>query len=135
MWLENLKKLKKEKNMSCRQLAEKTNLPEKTIIRVFSGETENPTITTIIPIITALGGSFNEIFADTQAIIGSDNLSTIQNNLDTIKIEKDLLVAEKDILAAKLEAVSKELELVKNELMFNKKLLAVHEYYTNLKTE
>ena len=36
MWLDNLKELKKEKGLSTKQLAERSNLPEKTVQRVLS---------------------------------------------------------------------------------------------------
>lgn len=135
MWLENLKELKKKTNMSVKMIAEKTLLPERSIARIFNGETENPTITTLIPIITALNGSFNEVFADTQVVIGNNTTAVLQENVEVVQAEKDLVVADYEILKEKYDATIKELELLKNELMYTKKLLAVHEYYTKLKSE
>ena len=36
MWLDNIKELKKKTGLSAKQIAEKTNLPERTVARVFS---------------------------------------------------------------------------------------------------
>lgn len=44
MWLDNLKELKKKAGMSSKQIAEKTNLPERTVTRIFAGEAEHDRI-------------------------------------------------------------------------------------------
>ena len=110
MWLDNLKALKKEMGMSCHQIAELTNLPERTVIRIFSGDTDNPYMNTIHRIVSVLGGSLDDIFADTKAVIGNENLVILQENLDAARAEnnalKDEIVAlttEKDKLKLTLE--------------------------------
>ena len=64
MWLENLKTLKKEKGLSIKQIADKTNLPERTVNRILSGETDNPYVDTLHRIVTVLGGSLDDILAE-----------------------------------------------------------------------
>ncbi len=135
MWLDNIKELKKKTGLSAKQIAEKTNLPERTVARVFSGETDNPYITTLIPIINVLNGSFDDIFADTNAVVGTERLATLQENIDVANAEKDLLIAENKILQDKVNALTSELELTKMKLMHKEELLAVHNYYTKLKCE
>ena len=135
MWLENLKELKKQTKMSIKQIVEKTSLPERTVSRIFSGDTENPTITTLIPIISALGGSFNEIFADTQAIVGNNTTSKLKENVEVAKAELDLVVAENAILQEKVSTLTAEIELLKMQLLHKEELLAVHNYYIKLKKE
>lgn len=135
MWLKNLKELKEQTKMSTRQISEKTNMPEKTIARVFSGHTEAPTITTLIPIINALGGDFTEIFADTQAVVSNTTVTELQESVEVVNAEKDLLLADYELLKEKYDTATKELEVLKKELAYTKKLLAVHEYYTKLKSE
>ena len=132
MWLENLKELKKKTNMSIKQISEKTSLPERSIARIFGGETESPTITTLIPIISALGGSFNEIFADTQAIVGNNTTAALQEHVEVTKAELDIVVAENSILKEKVSALTSEIELLKVQLMHKEELLAVHNYYIKL---
>ena len=133
MWLDKLKDLKKSTKMSNKDIAVKIGFTEKTIARLFSAETENPYITTIIPIVNALGGDLNEIFADTDAVVGNKKLSTLQESVALIQAEKDMLLADYEILKNKYEATIRELEQLKTELAFTKKLLAVHEYYTKMK--
>ena len=134
MWLDNLIKLKKEKGKTCKQIAEGTYLPERTVERIFHRETDNPSITTLIPIINFLGGSFDEIFAGTKAVIGDKNLATLQADIDVITAERDSLVAENKILTEKVVVQVKEIELLNMKLMYTEKLLATHDYYTKLKS-
>ena len=133
MWLDNLKELKKKAGKSSKQIAEGTFTAERSVCRIFNGETPNPTITTLIPIINFLGGSFDEIFADTKAIVGDETLATLQENKDVITAERDALIAENKILAEKVSVLNKELELTNLKLMYTEKLLATHDFYNKLK--
>lgn len=132
MWLDNIKELKKRTGMSVKQIADKTNLPERSVCRIINGETDSPTITTLIPIITALGGSFNEIFADTQAIVTNNTVGEIQKEANVTKAELDLVVAENTILKDKVSTLTSENELLKLKLMHAEELLALHNYYNKL---
>jgi transcriptional regulator with XRE-family HTH domain len=133
MWLKNLKELKKEKNMSTKVLAEKTNLPERTVCRIFNGETEHPRIDTLYLLVKALGGNLNDIFADTNVVVGTESLVQAQENVEVISTEKDILVAENKILQDKVTVLTQELELTKRELMHKEELLALHNYYNKIK--
>lgn len=108
-------------------------MPERTVVRIFNGETANPSITTLIPIINFLGGSFDEIFADTKAIVGDKNLATLQDDINVITAERDSLVAENKILSEKVAVQTKEIELLNLKLMYTEELLATHNYYNKLK--
>lgn len=46
--IEKLRQLKKESHMTNQQIAEKSNIPESTVARIFSGKTPNPTVTTVV---------------------------------------------------------------------------------------
>jgi transcriptional regulator with XRE-family HTH domain len=133
MLLDRLKTLKNEKNLTIKQIATKANLPEKTISRIFSGDTKNPYIDTLNSIAVALGSTLVDILTDTNIVVGTENLAILQDDNEILKSERDLLIAENEILKKKVDALTCELELVKTELMHNKKLLAVHEYYMKLK--
>ena len=128
-WLKNLIDLKEKSNKSIKQIAEATNEPERTIARIFRGETENPTITTLIPIVNFLGGSLDDIFSDTCAIVGSSNLSTLQQNYDTIKADYDILRTEENLLKTENATLTARVELLEMKLMYTEKLLAVYEKY------
>lgn len=135
MWLDNIKELKKSKGMSVKQIAEKTNLPERTVNRIFSGDTDNPYVDTLHRIVKALGGSLDDILADTKVVVGTESMVELQENVEAANTEKELLLAENKILQDKVNVLTSELELTKMKLMHKEELLAVHNYYTKLKTE
>ncbi len=128
-WLQNLIDLKNHTNKNYDQIAEGTRLPKRTIIRIFKGETENPTITTLIPIVNYLGGNLSEIFADTCAIVGGTNMSTLQQEKDSLQANYDLLLAEKNLLKTENTTLTARVELLDIKLMYTEKLLAVYEKY------
>ena len=133
MWLDNLKELKKKTGMSAKQIADKTNLPERTVSRIFSGDTDNPYVDTLHRIVTVLGGSLDDILADTKVVVGEENLVTLQENVEVVTAERDLILVENDMLKAKNAALTTEIELLKKELQHKEELLALHNYYNKLK--
>ena len=134
MWLENLIELKKRTGMSRKQIAEKTNLPERTVNRIFSGETDNPYVDTLHRIVTVLGGSLDDILADTKMVVGEHTLVTLQENVEVVSAERDLIIAENAMLKDKVSALTSENELLKLKLMHKDELLALHNYYNKLKS-
>ena len=140
MWLENLKELKKKAGMSAKQIAEQTNLPERTVNRILSGDTDNPYVDTLHRIVTVLGGSLDDILADTKMVVGDKSLVVLQENVDAVTAEKEIVTAEKGLLLAenailkdKVTALSAENEMLKMQLMHKEELLAVHNYYIKQK--
>lgn len=133
MWLDNIKNLKKLKNMSVKQIAEGTNLPERTVTRIFSGDTNNPYVDTLHRIVTFLGGSLDDILADTKVVVGDESLATLQENVDTVTAERDLIITENNILKDKVAALSAENELLKMQIMHKDEIIALHNYYNKLK--
>ena len=136
MWLENINELKKKSKLSINDIAKGTLLPERTIARIFSGETENPTITSLIPIVRFLKGSLDEVFADTSAVIGSKNLVELQNELQAIQTDKERLIAENTVLLNKVSVLNAENEIIKMKLRHKEEeLQTIYDYYHKLKTE
>ena len=129
MWLENLKELKKKTGMSTKQISEKTNLPERTISRIFAGETEHPYADTLDLIVKALGYDLGDIFADTKVIVATDDLVDIKESAVLAEAERDLVLAELEMLRAKTTAQDTEIQLLKKELQHKEELLALHNYY------
>lgn len=129
MWLDTLKELKKSKGLSSKQIAEMTNLPERTVSRVFSGDTPNPYADTLYRIVSVLGGSLDDILADSKAVVGSKTLATVQNELDQATAELMLVKAENTVLNDKAKALETENELLKLKLAHKEELLALHNYY------
>lgn len=129
MWLENLKELKKQTGMSSKQIAEMTNLPERTVARIFSGDTDSPYVDTLHRIVSVLGGSLDSILADTKTVVATESIVELKENVDVIAAQNDLIAVENDMLKTKVAALTTEVELLKKELAHKEELLAVHNYY------
>ena len=134
MWLENLKELKAKTGMSSKQIAEKTNLPERTIVRIFSGETDHPYADTLDIIVKALGADLGDIFSDTKVIVATDELVAIKENVDVVEAEIKLTNAENEMLKTKVAALTTEIELLKKELQHKEEIIALHNYYNKLRS-
>jgi len=132
MWLNNLQELKKKTGLTAKQIAEKTSLPERTVARIFSGETDHPYADTLDLIVKALGYDLGDIFADTGAIVATTELVEIKESVDVVEAERDLTIVENDMLKAKVAALSTEIELLKKELQHKDELLALHNYYKSV---
>lgn len=129
MWLDNLKELKKRTGMSAKQIADRTNLPERTVNRIFSGDTDNPYVDTLHRIVTVLGGSLDDILADTKVVVATESLVELKENVEAISAQSDYISVQNDMLKAKVAALTTELELLKKELAHKEELLALHNYY------
>ena len=129
MWLDNLKELRKQTKMTYKQIADKANLPERTVNRVFSGDTDNPYVETLHRIVDALGFTLNDIFADTAAIVATEDVIGLKDNVEVITAQNDLITVENEMLKKKVDALTTELELIKKELAHKEELLALHNYY------
>lgn len=132
MWLENLKELKKKTGMSSKQIAEKTRLPERTVNRIFAGESDHPYADTLDLIVKALGYDLGDIFADTGVIVATTELVEIKETVDVVEAERDLTLAENEMLKSKNAALTTEIELLKKEIQHKDELLALHNYYKSV---
>lgn len=134
MWLENLKELKKSKGMSSKQIAEKANLPERTVSRIFSGDTPNPYIDTLYHIVAVLDGSLDDILADSKTIVGNKNLITLQEDVDRLNSEMLLIKAENAMLKDKVVALTTENDILRIKLEHKEEIISLHNYYIKLKS-
>lgn len=132
MWLDNLKELKKQSGMSSKQIAEATNLPERTVCRIFAGESDHPYADTLDRIVKVLGYDLGDIFADTEVIVASPKLVEIKDTVNVVEAERDLVQVENEMLKSKVAALTTEIELLKRELQHKDELLALHTYYKNV---
>ena len=141
MWLDNLKDLKARTGMSSKQIAEKTNLPERTVSRIFSGDTDNPYVDTLRRIVAVLGGSLDDLFAESKIIVGDKDLAALQeevNNLtaeiERLKTEVAFLTTENNILKDKNVTLSAEIDLLRLKLEHKEEIIAIHNYYNKLRS-
>ena len=129
MWLENLKELKKQSGMSTKQIADATNLPERTVNRIFSGDTDNPYVDTLHRIVTVLGGSLDDILADTKVVVATERLVEVKESANVIEAERDMLAGENQLLKEQVAALTAEIDLLSKELKHKEELLALHNSY------
>lgn len=141
MWLDKLKELKKETGMSVKQIAEKTSLPERTVSRVFSGDTENPYVNTLHRIVSVLGGSLDDILIDTKVVVGGTDLITMQDEVDRLKAEIErirsemgLANAENAMLKDKVVNLTNENDILRLKLEHKEEIIALHNYYIKQKS-
>ena len=129
MWLDNLKELKKKTGMSTKQIADKARLPERTVARILSGETDHPRIDTIGLIADAMGATMRDIFADTNVIVATETLSEVKEVAEIVEAERDEVATKNEMREAKITALTMENELLKKDLLHKEELLFVHKQY------
>lgn len=139
-WLINLIELKNRTDMSFKQIAEKINTAEKSVSNVFLGKSKNPGIDLVRRIIGALGGSVSEIFGESGAVIGGQDLVTLQAEVDRLTEEVALLTSSLNIANLeitvqkdKVVALENENKLLCLKLEYEEKINAVHDYYNKIK--
>lgn len=96
-FLERLRMLKDKSGMTTKQIAEKCDIPESTVTRIFSGKTPNPTIITVMAMTKAMGGQAADIFDDnaqvnTAPTVPQSVLTEVeQKNLEIVELYKDII--------------------------------------------
>lgn len=133
MWLDNLKELKKKSGKTAKQIADETKIPESTVKRIFSGDTDDPYVSTIHRIVICLGGSLDHVLADTNAVLATESLAEAKETAGVAEAERDLIAAENKILKDKVAALTAEVDLLNLKLSHKEELLALHNYYNKLK--
>lgn len=132
MLLDNLKELKKVSNMTYEEIAVESMTPESTVKRIFAGKCE-PLASTLYRIVRALGGSLDDILADTNIVLSPKTLAEVTESAEVAEAERNLLLAELEMLRAKTSAQETEIALLKERLQHKDELLAVYNYFTKIK--
>lgn len=141
MWLDNLKELKAEKGLSVKQIAERSKTPERTVSRIFSGETDNPYVDTLRRIVEVLDGSLEDIFADTKVVVGRSNLVALQaenerliGEIEKLTGELALVSTECAIQKDKITVLTAENDILNIKLNHKDEIIAIHNYYMKVKS-
>lgn len=140
-WLINLIELKNRTDISFKQIAEMENLSEKSVSNVFLGKSKNPGVDLIRRIIHALGGKWSEIFAESGAVIGSQDLVTLQAEVDRLTEEVTILTTTLNIANSnlsdqkdKISSLETENKILTLKLEYDEKIIAIHDFYNKLNT-
>ena len=140
-WLINLIELKNRVGKSSKQIAEEENLAEKSVCNVFLGKVKNPGVDLIRRIIHALGGHWSEIFGESGAVIGGQDLATLQVEVDRLTEEVTILTSALNLANSnlsdqkdKISALETENKILSLKLEYDEKIIAIHDFYNKLNT-
>ena len=138
-WRINLQEHRERVKMSYKQIADKVGASEKTISRIFVGEAKNPGTDLMNRIIHALGATWIEIFGESGAVIGGQDLVALQAEVDRLteenaRLNGNLNIANIDIVVYKdkISALESEIKILRLKLEYEEKLVAVHNFYNKL---
>lgn len=134
MWLDNLKELKKKTGMSTKHIADLTNLPERTVARIFSGDTDNPYVDTLRRIVAVLGGSLDDLFAESKIVVANTDLISLQAEYDKLLNDAAVLQAENVMLKDKVVTLETENDRLRLTLAHKEEIISLHNYYNKLKS-
>ena len=126
MWLDKLKDLKKRSGMSAKQIAEKTNMPERTISRIFSGETYAPGIDKLRDIVYAMGGSLDDILDESDFRVPTPEAQALKTTVNDLTAENVRLKDENVTLKAEIDRLRLTLE-------HKEEIISLHNYYNKIK--
>ena len=129
MWLDTLKELKKEKHLSAKQIAEKANMSERTVTRIFSGDTDAPYVDTLQRIAAALDVTLDDILGDSKAVVSNKNLATLQEEVERLTADLEALTAENIMLKDKVNTLSAAYDIQKMQLEHKDEIIALHNHY------
>ena len=132
MLLENLKELKKVSGMTYEEIADASKTPESTVKRIFLGKCE-PLASTLYRIVKALGGSLDDILADTNIVLSPKTLIEVQENIEAVEAERDLVLAELEALREKTIAQEAEILLLKEQIKHKDEIFNIISYFANNK--
>ena len=135
-WVINLRELRVKTGKSYACIAKEIDVSEKSVTRVFSGEAKNPGVDLIRRIIHALNGTWSEVFAESGAVIGGQDLATAQAEIARLTTENALLTSslnieklDNSVLKDKVTALENEIKLLSLKLEYEEKIIAVHDFY------
>lgn len=139
MWREMIIEAKKSKNITTKMMSERVRLPEQTIARILSGKTETPRIDTVLDLGAAVGLSPRELFSETTAVLGDNNLTTLHEKLDkanaalsALQSEFASLSEENTALKVKNVALQAENDMLHIKLEHKEEIISLHNYYNSL---
>jgi transcriptional regulator with XRE-family HTH domain len=135
MWLDNLKELKKRTGMTAKAIAKQANLPDATVENVLAGTVKNPRIDTIRQIVTALGGSLDEVFAESGAVIGDTKLAKLQEERDALIIEISKERAENAKLYTEVQMLQLKLDHKDEIISHKEQIIALYSQVGKMREE
>lgn len=129
MWNNKLRDFTIQSGIPIKEVAERAMVSEKTINRMLEGKAKTIYADTLYRWCTVIGVSMADIFAESKAVIGTENLATLQDKVEIKSAETDMLIAKNKILQDKVAALSAEVDLLKMQLAHKDEIISIHNYY------
>ena len=124
MLLNNLRKLKEVSDMTYEEIAEKSKTSLSTVKNIFSGKCE-PLASTLYRIVDAMGGSLDDVLADTNIVLSPKTLVEVQKNAETAE-------AELETLRTKTAEQEKELLILRERVFQQDRILSLIDYFAKI---
>ena len=139
-WLKIFQERQKELGFTNKHIAELVQHSEKTISRLFSGETKEPDIYLFYNVANVLDLSIDALFAGYKMEMGKNIITVLQEEVAELKSEKEKAFAETALSRAELSAsrdrvasLCAENEVLRLKLEHKEEIIAIHNYYNKLK--
>lgn len=136
---EHLKALKIKASLSNTEIAQESGVSISNISRIFSGENDNPSILTLVPILKALHGSLDLIYG---LRAGEDeNLASLVGSLKQRLLDKQALIDHQDkIMEDRVAEYERRLAEHKDTIatrrsIFNEQIVAYEKHISDLKEQ
>lgn len=141
MWLEIIRDTRKELGLSIKDVAIRANMAERTVKRIFDGDTDNPYASHLYRIAAVLDLSLDDLLADGQAIVGGKKVVALTEENNALKAEVERLTAElvganADIAVLKdtLVTLSAKNDYLTERLAHKEEIIELHNYYMKIKS-
>lgn len=135
MYFDRLVKAFRDSKLTQKQLAEKSQVSEKTISRMLTSRDYHATFDIMESVANVLGISMQELFSETDAVVVSRD--TIFNMEESKRIEEEnkLLCDEISALKERVSELTAENTHLRNKLEYKDSVISVHESYKSLLDE
>ena len=139
MWLNNLKELKDKSGLSFAEIAERSGVAERTVKRIFAGESDHPYADTLDMIVKVFGVDLGDIFSDTNVVVATADIIEAKEKVDVVEAEIDVLREEVTSLRAENTALTLENTSLKSEtdilrlkIEHKDEIIELHNYYAHI---
>ncbi len=119
-YLKRIRELKKEKDLTNEEIAEIADVPENTVAKIMSGQTQDPRFESVARIIIALGGSVDQVLglAPENPEPTPTRVDAVVSNYAELLKTKEELIAEKEKRINSLERAVQNLRREKSRILF-----------------
>lgn len=142
MWLDRIKNRRKELGYTIKQISQEAKLPERTVSRIFSGETLSPCVDTLYSIAVVLDLSLDELLTDSTSVVSSKSYALLQaentelaNEVERLNSELALISAEHSVLKDKVGVLTTENDILRLKLEHKEEIISLHNYYMKKSSE